>query len=76
MATITECELKTGVIFGDSNSAEYVYMPASELGLDRPVCVYEQGCSREDVDLHEAMAIIRRRSLRHAAHPRLGSNSC
>ena len=76
MATMTECELKAGVIFGDSNTAEYVYMPAGELGADKPLCVYEQGEDREDVDLREAMAIIRRRSLRHAVHPRLGSNSC
>ena len=76
MATMTECELKAGVIFGDGNTAEYVYMPAGELGADKPLCVYEQGDDREDVDLLEAMAIIRRRSLRHAVHPRLGSNSC
>lgn len=73
---MTECELKAGVIFGDGNTAEYVYMPASELGVDKPLCVYEQGEDREDVDLREAMAIIRRRSLCHAVHPRLGSNSC
>ena len=76
MATMTECELKAGVIFGDGNTAEYVYMPASERGAYKPLCVYEQGEDREDVDLREAMAIIRRRSLRHAVHPRLGSNSC
>ena len=76
MATMTDCELQAGVIFGDGNTAEYVYMPASELGADKPLCVYEQGEDREDVDLREAMAIIRRRSLRHAVHPRLGSNSC
>ena len=76
MATMTECELKAGVILGDGNTAEYVYMHASELGADKPLCVYEQGEDREDVDLREAMAIIRRRSLRHAVHPRLGSNSC
>ena len=75
MATMTECELKAGVIFGDGNTAEYVYMPAGELGADKPLCVYEQGEDREDVDLREAMAIIRRRNLRHAVHPRLGSNS-
>ncbi len=76
MATMTDCELQAGVFFGDGNTAEYVYMPASELGVDKPLCVYEQGEDREDVDLREAMAIIRRRSLRHAVHPRLGSNSC
>ena len=76
MATMTECELKAGVIFGDGNTAEYVYMPAGEPGADKPLWVYEQGEDREDVDLREAMAIIRRRSLRHAVHPRLGSNSC
>ncbi|MGM9539371.1 hypothetical protein [Anaerovibrio sp.] len=76
MATMTESELRAGVIFGDANTAEYVYMPAGELGMENPVCVYEQPEGREDVSIREAMNIIRRRSLRPASHPQLGRSSC
>lgn len=31
---ITISELKSGLIFGDNESGEYVYMPASEIGID------------------------------------------
>ena len=41
MKTMTESELRVGVIFGDNISDEYVYMPASELGVENPICVYE-----------------------------------
>ena len=41
MKTMTESELRAGVIFGDNITDEYVYMPASELGVETPICVYE-----------------------------------
>ena len=68
---ITESELKTGVIFGDNENQEYVYMPGSEIGVDSPMCVYESDGRRLDVDLNEAL-----RALRHAKHPVLGTSSC
>lgn len=40
MATMTESQLRAGVIFGDNETAEFVYMPASELG------VKHRGCQR------------------------------
>ncbi|MBO6290651.1 MAG: hypothetical protein J6N51_00095 [Selenomonas sp.] len=73
---ITETELKTGVIFGDYENQEYVYMPGSEIGLEKPMCVYENCGKRLDVDLLEALRLIRVRSLRHTKHPVLGKNSC
>lgn len=76
MATMTESELRAGVIFGDRHTNEYVYMPASELGVEEPICLYEYGDSREDVDLQEAAGIITRRSLRPVQHPLLGKTSC
>lgn len=76
MATMTESELKAGLIFGDINTNEYVYMPASELGLAAPMCVYEHDNSRDDVDIPEATRIIRIRSLRLVKHPLLGKTSC
>ena len=76
MATMTESQLRAGVIFGDNETAEYVYMPASELGVTHPMCVYEYDSSRDDMDLEEAIKTIRLRSLRPTAHPRLGKTSC
>ena len=53
---ITISELKTGVIFGDNNTYEYVYMPASEIGVENPLCVYENNGQRSDVKLPDAAA--------------------
>jgi len=76
MPTLNEMRLKNGAIFGDEDTAEYVYMPAAEIGAARPVCVYEQGDSRADVSFVEALRLIRVRSLRPTTHPRLGASSC
>lgn len=76
MATMTEAELKAGVIFGDTNTNEYVYMPASEYGAEPPLCVYEFDDKREDLDMAAALKTIRKRSLRPVSHPRLGKTSC
>ena len=76
MASLIVSELKNGVIFADTNTAEYVYMPASEIGVKEPVCIYEVNDMRDDVDVKEALRLIRIRSLRPAVHPRLGNSSC
>lgn len=73
---ITISELKSGLIFGDNESGEYVYMPASEIGIDNPMCVYEINGQRSDVDLQEALRLIRVRALRQTRHPVLGTSSC
>ncbi|WP_027405639.1 hypothetical protein [Anaerovibrio sp. RM50] len=76
MATMTESQLRSGVIFGDNETGEFVYMPASELGVEHPMCVYEYDTARDDINLDDAIRTIRLRSLRPASHPRLGKNSC
>lgn len=75
MRTMTESELRAGIIFGDNASGEYVYMPGSELGTDEPLCVYEYGFCRDDISMKAAQDIVRRRSLKPVKHPRLGDNS-
>ena len=40
---MAEAKLRGGVIFGDRENGEYVYLPASEVGASRPLCVYEIG---------------------------------
>ena len=76
MSTMVQAELKSGIIFGDTGNHEYVYMPASELGIAEPICVYEYEDKREDVDFAVAVRLIRLRSLKPAQHPRLGKTSC
>ena len=51
-------------------------MPASELGLESPLCIYETAKAREDVDFKEAVRLVRVRSLKPACHPLLGKSSC
>lgn len=76
MSVMQTSQLKAGRIFGDRATEEYVYMPASELGVENPVCVYETKSRHEDVTIDEAIRLIRVRSLRPTKHPRLGENSC
>ena len=76
MSVMQVSKLKAGQIFGDHATEEYVYMPASELGVENPVCVYETKSRREDVTLDEALRLIRVRSLRPTKHPCLGESSC
>ena len=56
---LAESKLRVGVIYGDPENNEYVYMPGSELGVKDPLCVYEAEGLREDVDMHEALRLIR-----------------
>lgn len=73
---LAESKLRVGVIYGDLVNHEYVYMPGSELGVKDPVCVYEADGMREDIDMHEALRLIRVRSLKPARHPVWGESSC
>ena len=76
MAVMAESQLKSGTIFGDTDTQEYVYMPASEIGAATPLFVIETVDSRQDISLAEALSLIRRLSLKPVRHPRLGLSSC
>ena len=73
---IREAQLLRGIIFGDRTTDEYVYMPASEIGVEHPLYVYEEGSHRRDIELAEALHLIRVRDLRPTSHPLLGRTSC
>ena len=51
-------------------------MPASEIGVEHPLYVYEEGSRRRDIELAEALHLIRVRDLRPTTHPLLGRTSC
>lgn len=72
---MVEAKLKSGVIFGDSENEEYVYLPGSEISASRPLCVYEAAGRREDVTMEQAAHLITVRSLRPTKHPKLGKSS-
>ncbi|MDU4960120.1 MAG: hypothetical protein E6X17_05585 [Sporomusaceae bacterium] len=75
MSQMTASQLQTGIIFGDTVNAEYIYMPAGEVGADEPLCVFEKGEARSDLSLPAAAALVQRLSLKPARHPRLGRRS-
>ena len=72
---MVEAKLQGGVIFGDPENEEYVYLPGSEIGASRPLCVYEAAGQREDVTMEQAAHLITTRSLRPTVHPKLGKSS-
>ncbi|WIW70471.1 hypothetical protein [Anaerosinus gibii] len=76
MSTMVTAELKAGIIYGDMENNEYVYMPASEIGVENPICVIETPTDRKDISLKDAVNLIRKLSLKPAKHPRLGKQSC
>ncbi len=76
MSVMVAAQLKAGLIFGDTLTKEYVYMPGGEIGIEQPLCVLETAHSRQDVDLKQAVALVIRLSLKPIKHPLLGSKSC
>ncbi|WP_196593851.1 hypothetical protein [Pectinatus sottacetonis] len=76
MPTMIEAALKNGIIYGDNVTAEYVYMPASEIGIDPPICIFEKNNERDDISLSKAIELVRKLSLRPTRHPALGKSSC
>ncbi|MDF2634648.1 MAG: hypothetical protein K0R78_1522 [Pelosinus sp.] len=75
MSRMTVAHLKTGIIFGDNITEEYVYLPASEIGMDDPLCVIETPKGRQDLTMKQALSFILKLSLKPVRHPRLGRSS-
>ncbi|MBP2628035.1 MAG: hypothetical protein H6Q68_2746 [Firmicutes bacterium] len=75
MSRMTAEHLKAGIIFGDHNTQEYIYLPASEIGMDDPVCVIETPKGRQDVTLKQALRFVLKLSLKPVRHPQWGSRS-
>lgn len=76
MSKMTAEHLKTGIIFGDNDTQEYVYLPPGEIGMeDEPICVLETVTGRVDVNMKEALLYIRKLSLKPVIHPYFGRRS-
>lgn len=75
MSQLTASHIKAGIIFGDNVTSEYVYLPAGEVGVGDPLCVFESSKGRQDLSLAAAVALVQKLSLRPVKHPRFGPRS-
>ncbi len=75
MSRMVAADLLAGIIYGDNQTGEYVYLPAGEIGVLEPLCVLEVGTEREDLTLDQAVVAVRRRSLTPVNHPKFGKKS-
>lgn len=75
MSQIAQKHLLAGIIFGDADTNEYIYLPGGEVGTDQPLCIYEHDGRHEDVTLAEAGYLVDHLTLKRCSHPTLGSRS-
>ena len=75
MSRIHKEHLYAGYIFGDASNAEYLYLPAGEVGASTPLCVLERSGNRTDIDIDDAILLIDRLGLKPCAHPSLGKKA-
>lgn len=75
MSKVTQEKLLAGIIFGDTDNEEYIYLPGGEVGSEVPLCVLERVGSREDLPLEEAAQQVHRLALRPCTHPLWGKRS-
>ena len=75
MSVVMAEELQAGIILGDPENEQYLYMPGSEIGSDDPMCIFEDHGSQRDVHLDEAVALAKRMTLKPCRHPKLGKKA-
>lgn len=75
MSVIMTEQLKAGLILGDNENDEYIYMPGSEIGAEDPMCVFEKGKQKKDLHIEDAVALAKRLSLRPVKHPQYGKRA-
>ncbi len=75
MSVIMAEQLEAGVILGDQDNAQYLYMPGSEIGSENPVCIFEDHGNKTDVPLKEAVELAKRLTLKPTTHPVYGNHA-
>lgn len=75
MSVIIAEELKAGIILGDNDNKEYVYMPGSEIGSENPMCIFEREGTKTDLHLKDAVEMAKRLTLKPVTHPKLGKKA-
>ena len=64
MSKILAEQLLAGIILGDNDNQEYIYLPGGEVGSDTPCCVFDK-----------AVEQAKRLHLKPVAHPEMGRRS-
>lgn len=75
MSKVISEQLLAGIIFGDAENNEYIYLPGGEVGSDNPLCVLEKDTHRQDLSLSEASAMVQHLTLKPCTHPLWGKRS-
>lgn len=75
MSKVIAEKLLAGIIFGDAENNEYIYLPGGEVGTENPLCVVERQGSKEDLSVEEASDLVQHLSLRPCSHPIFGRRS-
>lgn len=75
MSHVIAEHLKAGIIFGDHESQEYIYLPGGEVGVDIPLCILERKSELQDISLEDAINLVYKLSLKPIRHAKLGNRS-
>lgn len=75
MSQIAKSHLLSGIIFGDAETNEYVYLPGGEVGATSPICIFEHDKKKDDISLEQAAYLIEHLTLKPCIHPVLGKHS-
>ena len=71
MSKILAEQLLAGIILGDNDNQEYIYLPGGEVGSDTPCCVFESKSRRQDLPLDKAVEQDKRLHQKPVAHPEM-----
>ena len=75
MSKILAEQLLAGIILGDNDKQEYIYLPGGEVGSDTPCCIFESKSGRQDLPLDKAVEQAKRLHLKPVVHPEMGRRS-
>lgn len=75
MSKIMAEQLLAGVIFGDNENNEFIYLPGGEIGSENPYCVFEKNGLTKDLPLEDAVSLVKRLHLKPASHPVFGKKA-
>ncbi len=76
MSKIMAEQLLAGVVLGDTENKEFIYLPGGEVGSENPYCVFEKdGVRKEDLPLEAAVKLAKRLHLEPTIHPVFGKKS-
>lgn len=75
MSKVISEKLLAGIVFGDIDNNEYIYLPGGEVGSESPLCIIERNGTTEDLELEEASEMVLHLSLKPTKHPVFGKRS-